>query len=86
MNSKEIAKVNAFYKKADRAASIKDNDEQVTRKREIAITYIRDNAHVMQSFRFHYDSMTDENLERLVRLIKSLIRDFPNDYQELNAY
>ena len=69
-----------------RPMRLKDDEGQVTRKREIAITYIRDNAHVMESFRFHYDSMTDENLERLVTRIKGLIRDFPNDYEEHCAY
>jgi hypothetical protein len=50
--------------------------------RESAIEYCNRQSHVMKGFTFNYDGMSDEKLAELVKLIKSFIRDFPNDYQE----
>ena len=57
-------------------------DEEAEILREYRIKYCNANAHVIRSFRFDPESMTDEKLEWLVGLIKGFIRDFPNDYKE----
>ena len=50
--------------------------------RETAIKYCNANAHVLSICRFDPEYLSDENLARVVRLIKGFIRDFPNDYKE----
>ena len=50
--------------------------------RESAIEYCKRQSHVLRGFTFNIDALSVEKLEELVKLIKSFIRDFPNDYQE----
>jgi len=55
--------------------------------RESAIEYCLKNDHVVPAIkqtmnREYLSSLDGEQLQWRVRLIKSFIRDFPNDYQE----
>ena len=58
-------------------------DEESAIVREYRIKYCNQNSHVIRMARFTPESMTDDELKSLVGLIKSFIRDFPNDYKEL---
>ena len=54
--------------------------------REFAMQYVSDNSKVIYNQRLDYQyitSMDNETLEFYMRLIKSFIRDFPDDFKEI---
>ena len=54
--------------------------------REFAMQYVSDNSKVIYNQRLPYQyitSMDNETLEFYMRLIKSFIRDFPDDFKEV---
>ena len=54
--------------------------------REFAIQYVSDNSKVIYNQRLDYQyitSMDNKTLEFYMRLIKSFIRDFPDDFKEI---
>jgi|TARA_Y100000004_G_scaffold87301_1_gene97872 hypothetical protein len=54
--------------------------------REFAMQYVSDNSKVIYNQRLDYQyitSMDNKTLEFYMRLIKSFIRDFPDDFKEV---
>jgi|TARA_Y100001937_G_C7112380_1_gene328343 hypothetical protein len=54
--------------------------------REFAMQYVSDNSKVIYNQRLDYQyitSMDNKTLEFYMRLIKSFIRDFPDDFKEI---
>jgi hypothetical protein len=54
--------------------------------REFAMQYVSDNSKVIYNQRLDYQyitSMDNETLKFYMRLIKSFIRDFPDDFKEV---
>lgn len=54
--------------------------------REFAMQYVSDNSKVIYNQRLDYQyitSMDNKTLEFYMRIIKSFIRDFPDDFKEV---